>query len=161
MLSGGIAMCWTQELCTAAGDVWWSCGLGEKGACNFFAFVLHVRQHQAVLTWPFAKNAAGRRPMSYHLHHECAQIPYSDITRMYLAPHIKISGHIHGGPKCQISLKLPCFLIPVSTTSNILRCRTLTDIKYMAFNGLLCRIQCAEACDRPEGSYGCIRFLPL
>ena len=95
------------------------------------------------------------------IHHERAQIPYSDITGMYLAPDIKISGHIHGRPKCQISLKLPCFLIPVATTSNFLRCWTLPDTKYMASYGLLCRIQCAEACDWPEGSYGRIRSLPL
>ena len=31
MLSGGIAMCWTQMLYTTTADVWWSCGLGEKG----------------------------------------------------------------------------------------------------------------------------------
>ena len=65
-------------------------------------------------------------------HHERAQIPYPDITGMYLAPDIKISGHIHGRPKCQISLKLACFLILVATTSNFLRCWTLPGMKYMA-----------------------------
>ena len=80
-------------------------------------------------------------------------ISYPDITGMYLAPDIKISGHIHGRPKCQISLKLPCFLIRVATTSNFLRCWTLPGTKYMATYGLLCRIQCAAACGRPVGSH--------
>ena len=48
-------------------------------------------------------------------HHERAQIPYPDITGMHLTPDIKISGHIHGRPKCQISLRLPCFFILVAT----------------------------------------------
>ena len=36
MVSGGIAMCWTRRLCTAAGDVWWGWGLEEKGVWKFF-----------------------------------------------------------------------------------------------------------------------------
>ena len=72
---------------------------------------------------------------------------------MYLAPDIKISGYIHGHPKCQISLKLACFFILVATTSNFLRCRTLPGTKYMATYGLLCRIQCAAARDWPMGSH--------
>ena len=87
------------------------------------------------------------------IHHERAQIPYPDITGMYLAPDIKISGHIHGRPKCQIGLKLACFLILVATTSNFLRCWTLPGTKYMVTYGLLCRIQCAAACGRPVGSH--------
>ena len=94
-------------------------------------------------------------------HHERAQISNSDITGMYLTPDNKISGQIHECPKCQIGLKLPCFLIPVATTLNFLRFRTLLDTKYMASYGLLSQIQCAKACDRPEGSYGRIRSLPL
>ena len=80
---------------------------------------------------------------------------------MYLAPDIKISGHIHGRPKFQISVKLPCFLITVATTSNFLRGWTLPDTKYMASYGLLCQKQCAEACDWSDGSYGRIRSLAL
>ena len=68
---------------------------------------------------------------------------------MHLAPDIKISGHIHGRPKCQISLKLPFFIL-VATTSNFLRCWTLPGT---ATYGLLCRIQCAAACDRPVGAH--------
>ena len=89
----------------------------------------------------------------YFLHHERAQIPYPDITGMYLAPDIKLSGHIHGRPKCQISLKLACFLNLVATTSNFLCCWTLPGMKYMATYGLLCRIQCAAACSRPVRSH--------
>ena len=92
-----------------------------------------------------------RKKVLYLIHHERAQIPYSDITGMYLAPDIKISSHIHGRLKRQIGLKLPCFLIPIATISNFLHYRTLTDTKYMASSGLLCWIQCAEACDRHEG----------
>ena len=43
-------------------------GWEKKGRVIFFAFVLHVRQHQAAPTWTFAKNAAGRRPVAYHLY---------------------------------------------------------------------------------------------
>ena len=50
-----------------------------------------------------------RGPSPSDKHHERAQIPYPGITGMY-APDIKISGHIHGRPKCQISPKLPCSL---------------------------------------------------
>ena len=72
---------------------------------------------------------------------------------MYLAPDIKISGHIHGRPKCQISLKLACFSIPDVTTPNFLRRRTLPGTKYMATYGLLHRIQCAAAHNRPMGAH--------
>ena len=93
--------------------------------------------------------------LNYHspVHQERAQIPYPDITGMYLAPDIKISGHIHGHPKCQISPKLACFFILVATTSNFLRCYTLPSTKYMATYGLLCQIQCAVACNRPVGAH--------
>ena len=91
---------------------------------------------------------------STEMHHERAQIPYLDITGMCLAPDMKISGHIHGRPKCQISLKLACFSIPVAaTTPNFLRRRTLPGTKYMATYGLLHRIQCAAARDRPVGAH--------
>ena len=44
------------------------------------------------------------------MHHERAQIPYPDITGLCPAHDIKISDRITGTQKCQISLKLACFL---------------------------------------------------
>ena len=101
----------------------------------------------------YAKTTAVAGAPAAVAHHERAQIPYPDIIGMYPVPDIKISGHIHGRPKCQISLQLPYFFILVATISNFLRCRMLPGTKYMATYGLLCRIQCAAACDWPVGSH--------
>ena len=81
---------------------------------------------------------------SWEAHHERAQIPYPDITGMHLAPDIKISGHIHGHPKCQISLKLACFFTLVATASNFLRCWTLPGV---------CNLLFINRCMRPEGPW--------
>ena len=114
-----------------------------------------------------------RNAHGWCFHHERAQIPYPDITGMYLAPDIKISGHIHGRPKCQISLKLPCFL---TTTSNFLRCWMLVRppmVYYVEYNALqraagLWDLICSHTVSSSMvrwpacvGSYGCIRSLSM
>ena len=94
-------------------------------------------------------------------HHERARIPYPDITGMYLAPDIKISGHIHGRPKCQISLKLACFLSlspphQISTLRDAAWYEIYSHLWSIMSNTMRCSVW--PACGV---SYGCIRSLLL
>ena len=92
-------------------------------------------------------------------HHERAQIPYPGITGMCLAPDIKISGHIHGRPKCQINLKLPCSLSLPLPPQIFYATGCWNDIYGHLWSIMSDAMRCSvrPAC---EGTYGFVRFSP-
>ena len=125
--------------------------------CKQYAYFAYLRIEKIYITSHCRKNS----PQISNTPVTNTSVPYPDITGDVPRPTPRSQAHIHGRPKCQISLKLACFY----PCHHHLKFSTLLDAAWHDIYGHLwsimsntIRCNVRPAC---EATYGRIRFLPV